>query len=301
MLITDQLYYYFNYYRSIYQYDDPLKNLRVPLVQEYIQPYAPKGVVSQHIHEIVASFLVYQSLFTISRLFVKFAYPKFYNSLKPKTRIDFSIHIVSFVQSLLILILCIPLFKNPHLQQDHVFASTPYGQMVVSVAVGYFIWDALTCLLYIKYFGVEFFLHGVVSALVFLVGLSPAPVIMYYAPIFLLFEVSTPFLNIRWLAIKFPTWISDTVKLINNIILILLFFLIRICWGWYQVFRLANDFYGARGDPRLNWFNVGVILGSNLVLDLLNFYWFGKMLTVAINTLRKMFGAKADDRKLNLM
>ncbi|GME69242.1 unnamed protein product [[Candida] boidinii] len=285
--------------RKAYEFEDPLAGLKIPFVDEYLKPYT-YGNVSDYIHHIVFAALLYQSLFQVSYLFT---YPlKGYISQfkNDKIRLDFSIRIVSFLQSILIVGLSIPCFQNDILNEDHVFAQTPYGSMLCAFATGYFVWDMIISLFYVQLFGIGFFVHGFVSTIVFLIGTSGY--IQYYAPIFLLFEISTPFLDIRWVGLKFPGLISDTAQLVNNIILILTFFVVRICWGWFQVFRLACDFYVARNDPRFNVLFSTIILSCNFILDLLNFYWFYKMMVVAVNTLKKMFSsAEVDDSKLKLM
>lgn len=271
--------------RERYSYDDPLQEIEVPFVKEYLLPRLSPHISPfflQHIHEVVLALFLYQGIFMVSLLLANLS--RFGRSMSLRLRVDFCIHIVSMIQSILILILCVPAFKNPHLQKDHVYGVSPYGGMLTAMAAGYFLWDALICLVFIKFFGIGFLVHGTVSAGVFLIGTSPY--IIYYAPIFLLFEASTPFLNIRWFAIKFPHLVSDNFKLVNNIVLILTFFFVRICWGWVQVYRLALDFYLARLDARFSIAKAAVVLISNFVLDVLNLYWFGKMLKVAVNTIQ---------------
>lgn len=222
--------------------------------------------------------------------------------VKPKDKVDVAIKTVSFVQSVIICVLGIPIFGNEYLEKDHIFAATPYSNFYVSMALGYFIWDALICLYFIKYCGIGFVMHGVVSTIVFGIAVH-YQFIQYYSAIFLLFETSTPFLNIRWVGLKLNI-LPDSVELINNIILILIFFFIRILWGWYQVGMLAYDFWLAKDDPRFSTVGAIIILTCNGVLDILNVFWFSKMMTVAITTLKQMFGLtkkNKDDDKLKLM
>ncbi|GMG40080.1 unnamed protein product [Ambrosiozyma monospora] len=167
------------------------------------------------------------------------------------------------------------------------------------MALSYFIWDTLISLFYVGYFGVGFLVHGIVSTIVFTIGVFH-PYIHYYCPLFLLFEISTPFLNVRWVGLKFDV-LSESFKLVNNAILMLIFFFVRICWGWYQVVQLGKDFYNARENPKFTLAGALFILSCNFVLDILNVFWFSKMLTVAINTLKQLFGFSHQDDKLKLM
>ena len=93
----------------------------------------------------------------------------------------------------------------------------------------------------------------------------------------------------------------------NGLILLASFFCCRLVWGSYQSIRVYSDVWSAlhinepgvlertvaadnevmkyaAGGSVPTWLGV-VYLGSNIVLNTLNFYWFGKM----IETIRKRF------------
>jgi len=106
----------------------------------------------------------------------------------------------------------------------------------------------------------------------------------------------------------------------NGILLLSSFFCCRLLWGTYQSIRVYQDVWAAlhhdplpptfesrRGDADEmmrfaghysvpTWLAV-VYLGSNIVLNTLNFYWFGKM----IETIKKRFsegkGGKGKERE----
>jgi TLC domain len=110
---------------------------------------------------------------------------------------------------------------------------------------------------------------------------------------------------------------GSLAQLINGIFLLFTFFCCRLLWGTYQSLRVYQDlwsavhFSGVSSHPFISsapstpdtnimhytttlapgvpqyipLFLVLLYLGSNLVLNALNFYWFGKM----IETLRKRF------------
>lgn len=292
-------------FRQRWEYDDPLNGMK-PWVDANVAPLFPESwqgspLITTNLHSILFSLTLYTVMFQLGKLFLLVPYIN-KTLIKPKDRVDVPIKTVSFIQSVIICILGIPVFGNKYLAKDHIFATTPYSNFYTSMALGYFIWDALICLYYVQYGGIGFVMHGVVSTLVFGIAIH-YQFIQYYSAIFLLFECSTPFLNIRWVGLKLKV-LSDSVELINNIILILIFFFIRILWGWYQVVRLAIDYWYAKDDPRFTVFGAIVILTCNAVLDILNVYWFSKMMTVAVTTLKQMFGfakKNKDDDKLKLM
>ena len=139
----------------------------------------------------------------------------------------------------------------------------------------------------------------------------------YYGPTFILYELSSPFLNFHWFFDKL-NMTGSRAQLYNGIVLLVTFFLCRLVWGTYQSVRVYQDVWAALQAPSpLNpsvpvtvpdaatkpaldanteimrfagkqhvpvWLAI-TYLGSNLVLNTLNFYWFGKM----IETVRKRF------------
>lgn len=296
---------YIKNFRQAYEYDDPLMDIK-PFIDDNLKPYIPETwqqteLVSNNLHTLVFGLVLYTVLFQLSKILLLF--PSITKPLKnEKNKLDLCVRVVSFIQAIIICFLGIPVFCNKYLSKDHVFATTPYSKFYTSMALSYFIWDTIISTIYVKYFGVGFLIHGIVSTVVFWIAAENS-FIQYYSAIFLLFEISTPFLDIRWIGLKY-TVLNDTIELLNNIILILIFFFIRICWGWYQVYRLAIDLYIAKDSENFTFIGAGIILGCNIILDILNVYWFGKMMTVAIETLKQMFGLSRKDnehQKLKLM
>lgn len=144
------------------------------------------------------------------------------------------------------------------------------------------------------------------------------PFLYYYAPVFLLYELSSPFLNIHWFCDKLDLT-GSTYQAVNGIFLVGTFFSCRLVWGTYSSIRVFRDVWraiqegytephfftekltafareGALSDPRgqttaymgvryLPLWLGAAYLASNLVLNMLNYYWFGKM----IQTIRTRF------------
>jgi len=145
-------------------------------------------------------------------------------------------------------------------------------------------------------------------------GCKQRPFVNFYGPNFILYEMSSPFLNLHWFFDKLhmtgskPQWY-------NGLLLLSSFFCCRLLWGTYQSIRVYQDVWAglhpssasaANGNHTMGlavdadvmklareeqvpiWLAV-VYLGSNIVLNTLNFYWFGKM----IETIRKRFQGHA--------
>jgi len=135
------------------------------------------------------------------------------------------------------------------------------------------------------------------------------PFVNYYAPIFLLYELSTPFLNLHWFFDKVHMT-GTKAQLYNGLVLIGTFFACRLVWGSYQSFNAMSDIYKATREPagtlwsKSPHYNATTIpstdantaamrfagedavpywlavayLGSNTVLNTLNWYWFKAMI-----------------------
>jgi len=161
------------------------------------------------------------------------------------------------------------------------------------------------------------------------------PFIHYYASSFILYELSSPFLNIHWFCDKLSLT-GSTIQLVNGVFLLASFAGARLIYGsyislclWYDIFRaislqvsspntppLATSQFAlnattvyknpmaalgagfevvkfARATPHIPlWTWAGNIL-SNLVLHVLNWYWYGKM----ISALRKRFDPPLGTRR----
>lgn len=266
--------------------DDPLEWAR-PFPQD------PQSFYSRHWHEIVLSTAIYFGIQAASPAVSTRLFGKTYTGLDAKTKLNFDIHVVSMVQCVISIAVIMPGWCHPFIANRvndpylSIFGYTPYSGFVSGITIGYFIWDLVVCLLHHKLFGLGFLLHAFAALFVF--GVSLKPFCLPWIPSFLLFELSTPFVNINWFASKLPAGtISDRVVAINGLLLLVTFFLVRILWGFYAVVILSIDFYQVLDHVHI--FFPLAILTLNGSLDMLNLYWFSKMLAIAK---KKLSGAKA--------
>ncbi|KAM3162575.1 TLC domain-containing protein [Lachancea thermotolerans] len=254
-----------------------------------------------HLHSVLYVALAYHAVFLASKWVLfpplvrrRLAHSKDHSRRGRQGLVNqAALHFVSLVQSFVILYLCLSYWRTHGRGSSHptaeqrVFRQERDTDTVCVFAIGYFVWDALISMVYSS---APFVLHGVVSAVMFLIGLKPY--IQFYAPAFLLFELSNPFLNVRWFGIKFFPQLSDhnttraaralnVFQLANNVALVLVFFGARIVWGWCQIFHLCRDFWQMRHDPRFLPLETLTIVSGNFVLDVLNVVWFSQMLLVA--------------------
>lgn len=147
----------------------------------------------------------------------------------------------------------------------------------------------------------------------------------YYGISFVLYELSTPFLNVHWLCDKL-NMTGSKVQLYNGILLLVSFFLCRVVWGTYSSILIYSDIYKALTTTsnsmdtflddgkcignasgvgyggvasceygELPTWLVSVYLIGNTALSVLNFYWFSQMITAV----RKRFVPKEEENKLD--
>lgn len=269
-----------------------LKAYVVPFLSE--RGWIESPTILENLHSIIYVALFYQACFLLGKwtlfpLLVRWSHRKDEHK-RQKLVHQSSVHFVSFIQSIVILYVAFECLwsENYRLEYptavDRIFTSHRDTEVVCVFAVGYFAWDIYISVFYST---LPFVLHAVVSTLVFCIGLKPY--IQYYAPVFLLFELSNPFLNIRWFAQRYSprdSALLNGLQTVNNVVLLLMFFVARICWGWLQIGRLVYDFYQVHADPRFLPLETLIIVGGNLVLDVLNVVWFSTMVSIAIKTIR---------------
>lgn len=280
-----------------------------------------------HAHEILFSFTFYTlTSTTLSPVLSARLFPKTYRALSPKSKINWDIHVTSFVQSVLVCGVALWVIVNDTERaamdwRGRIWGYTGSVGMVQGMAAGYFLWDLGISLVYFDICGVASLFHAISALLVTCLGFRPFA--NYYGLNFILYELSTPFLNIHWFCDKLGLT-GSTFQLINAGFLLTTFCGCRCIWGTYQSGWIYNDIFkalsltdaekplavtagmsqgqaydilsgGGVGDHSVPWWLAGLYLGSNTLLSVLQFYWFGKM----IQAVRKRFQVpKGNEKKI---
>ncbi|KAF2849922.1 DUF887-domain-containing protein [Plenodomus tracheiphilus IPT5] len=312
---------------------DPFPLPRPKALLPYVQPVADflnMKTLPLHFHEVMVAFTLYHVINryvapAISRYFL----PRIYPSFNARTKLNWDVHIVSFVQSTLICGLALwVLSADDELRQmdmtERVYGYTGASGLIQAFAGGYFLWDLVITVQNVRIFGIGMLFHAICALCVFSLGFRPF--VNHYACTFILYELSSPFLNIHWFCDKL-NMTGTTVQLVNGIALLFTFFSCRIVWGSYQSVRVFGDVYRAYNagavalsDPQFGKLNnstlvgnagfkndvllfadgqtvplwlAGAYLASNIILNGLNWFWFGKM----IQTLRSRFDPPLGTKK----
>ncbi|KAI6715527.1 hypothetical protein PZA11_003454 [Diplocarpon coronariae] len=313
---------------------DPFPLSPIPWLSRAVQPFSDffhLATLPLHIHEVVISFLAYTLINdVVAPKLSRRLFPVQYAKLSPERKINWDVHVVSLVQSTTINLLALWVMfydeerKNMDWQQ-RIWGYTGAAGMIQGMATGYFLWDLIVTLQNVRVFGLGMLAHALSALIVFSFGFRPF--VNFYGCTFILYELSSPFLNFHWFFDKLDMT-GSKAQLYNGIILLFTFFSCRLVWGTYQSVRVYQDVWQAlhhqpvttsididalngtaaaagksaapihddmmrfAGEEYVPLWLAFTYLGSNVVLNTLNFYWFGKM----VETVRKRFQPSQEPR-----
>jgi len=238
---------------------------------------------------VVVAWLFFTTVhISLSPVVSKVLFPVSYGKANATTQRNWDAHVVSLVHALVVVALALRCLDEKSLDEDRAFGSHRDAGFLTAIAIGYFTWDALESIIHFTEIG--FVIHGVACLTIFVLGTRPF--LQYYAVRFLLWEVSTIFLDIHWFLDKTGKT-GSTLQLINGFALLSVFFCVRLIWGGmmsYDFFVTLNAVY-----DHLPLVYIVVYGASNIMLQGLNWFWFTKM----VGALRKRFIAKPVKDKSN--
>lgn len=131
----------------------------------------------------------------------------------------------------------------------------------------YFLWDIIIAFVHRDLFSYPFLAHGVSCFLVYL--FSFGPLLHWYGAVFLMFEASTPLLNVSWFCDKTGRK-GGMVQLVAGLLLLVTFFGVRIFWGISMSVQFYKDFF------RTNDLPIPLVMlysTANVLLNGLNIIW----------------------------
>ncbi|KAI1407471.1 DUF887-domain-containing protein [Hypoxylon sp. FL1857] len=311
---------------------DPFPIPPIPALSKAVQPWADYfglPTLPLHIHEVVLMAAFYHFIGSIvSPILSSRLFPTQYSALSRSRKLNWDVHVVSLVQSTTINALAVwVMFVDDERRnmdwQERIWGYTGGAAMIQALAAGYFLWDLIMTASHVNIFGLGMLAHAISALLVYSFGFRPF--VNYYSCNFILWELSSPFLNIHWFFDKLGMT-GSRAQLYNGLILIFTFFSCRLVWGTYQSILVARDLWaGLHSAPTVlatlapeealeatfpsQYANTmkyvssstnipvwlaGIYLGANLTLNSLNFYWFFKM----IDAVRKRFDPKEKEVKV---
>lgn len=148
-------------------------------LRSFIEPWAEYfnlPGVSDHIHEILLSFALYQFIHSyLSPLLSSWLLPQYYNKLNRRTKLNWDVHVVSLVQSTLINAVALWVMftdaeRKSMTPEERVYGYTGGCGLILALASGYFVYDLIVSTLYVNIFGVGMLFHAISALWVFSLG-----------------------------------------------------------------------------------------------------------------------------------
>jgi len=146
---------------------------------------------------------------------------------------------------------------NEVLLADKIGASTPLSELTHAFSCGYFLIDILV-VLHHKPVDLKFLVHGIVCGAAY--WLAQAPLFQYYTIRFLLFELSTPWMNLRHLCDLFHA--PKPLSALASLGLMVSFLGCRIAYGISLGYDFTTFLLGlvqTQADPRSRSDNVPAV------------------------------------------
>lgn len=306
---------------------DPFPVQPIPWLQGAVQPVADFfgfQTLPLHIHEVLAGCLLYGFIYyPLAPVLSAVLFPHAYRQLPHRRKVSWHAHCVSLFQSCMINVVALWVMfvddeRKAMGQEERIWGYSGASGMVQGLAAGYFLWDLIVTARNMDVFGMGTLAHAVSALLVYSLGFRPFA--NFYACNFILWELSTPFLNIHWFLDKLGKT-GSSIQLYNGLILITTFFSCRLVYGTYQSYLIFQDiWHTVGGSPTLLQFasedgKAGVMrfvdesttvptwlaaafLASNLTLNSLNSYWFFKMIQALYKRFQPATKVPLQDEKI---
>nr|OQO26831.1 hypothetical protein B0A51_06492 [Rachicladosporium sp. CCFEE 5018] len=248
-----------------------------------------------HANTLLLSALTYQTLFSlVSPPLSRRLAPRSYPAFPLKTRLNWDTRVTGLVQAVFICTAALRVIASDPTRvgstwETRLWGYSPAAGKVQAWAAGYFLWDILISTRWVDMYGPTALMHAVAAFVVTMIGFRPFG--NYYGVNFVLYELSTPFLNLHWMLNKLsptPEEEPSDLQVYNGFALVGTFFGCRLVWGTYQTWLLTQDMLSAWRAGPVPELLFGTYLLANTALTGLNFFWFSKM----VGTLRKRLGGR---------
>lgn len=200
-----------------------------------------------------------------------------YQYLTEQQQINWNTRIMSSIHSVIMGYICIyTMLYDPDVRKDPIWRHTLQVRIAGAILIGYSVADTIVMAIHYKKIGEPFyFLHHASAAYAFFY-VSMFGVLPYFSNYRLLSEISTPLVNQRWFFSTLGYKKDNKYFIINGVVMTLVFFLTRLAcmpYYWFMVYTV----YNTEPFTRLGHMQY-VLLGTCFVLDIINFFWFYRMM-----------------------
>ncbi len=227
---------------------------------------------------------VFITSFLLSVLLPKLLSPLACGIFQPRTKdipskmqTHFHTLLGSTIHAVVVVVLSLYTILSGSLGTNHIFSKSPLGFVTMEISLGYFTGDFFVCLLDPHLRGdAGSLLHHIAGLLSVLASLYNQGIFMFFVIYRMVSEASTPSVNLRFyhyqLGNKDSFWYTFA-----SLSMMVLFFLTRIIlipFHWYTLINTLLEPECTLIVP-IGW--RAWIVGGFLIFDILNLYWFSKM------------------------
>jgi hypothetical protein len=180
----------------------------------------------------------------------------------------------STIHSTIAVYLAVNILMNDYIWSNRISFISKESILLSHFTCGYFLYDVVLCLARYKDIGPVFCGHAILAFVINLISIISG-VGHFYTASFIIWETSTPFVNIRYFMNKLKI---SRFQNINNASILLAFLIFRIIWGSFIYYIIILDtIYLSEG-----WLlKIPVFIA--FLMNAMNYYWFYKMVNIAIN------------------
>lgn len=143
---------------------------------EKVSDYLALKTLPLHFHEVIVAYAIYHTTNKyISPAFSRYFFPRTYSTLNARTKLNWDVHIVSFVQSVVICTLAlwvmwVDIERSEMDTKERVHGYTGASGLIQAFAGGYFLWDLVVTAQNVKIFGIGMLFHAISALCVFSLG-----------------------------------------------------------------------------------------------------------------------------------
>ncbi|XP_028413076.1 transmembrane protein 56-like [Dendronephthya gigantea] len=177
---------------------------------------------------------------------------------------------------------------------DHFCTDSVIVRSGISITFGYILADFLVIVWYYRYFQDKFMVIHHIMALLAYIFVIVDGYILFFANIRQIAELSTPFVNQRWFYDITGQPRSSKAFIRNGLLMILAFFLGRIIFIPYFYYKTFSVWFYPQRLALGPLLSLIWILTAG-ILDIINVYWFSKMLKGGAKLLMKSGGEKKSE------
>jgi hypothetical protein len=162
---------------------DPFPFARPAILVPYVEKVADLlslKTLPLHFHELTLAYAVYHTTNRyISPALSRYFVPRTYNALNARTKINWDVHVVSFVQSVVVCTLALWVMwvddeRNGMDTKERVHGYTGASGLIQAFAGGYFLWDLVVTAQNVNAFGIGMLFHAISALCVFSLGFVSA-------------------------------------------------------------------------------------------------------------------------------